>query len=150
MGKHCASSGMKPPAARMGGGGPNLSLDGLNQKIDSLSTYLETRVRYPRWDGESTLSGGVKERVMTGNPRVNRALSGLSVFAGRWMILSCLLLPSGVTVAQGNASAAKGEPAAMSQPAAPAAQQVAKSGKESIPVLFLSDRSEEHTSELQS
>ena len=78
------------------------------------------------------LSGG-RERVMTGSGRVNRAVSGLCAIAGRCVLMSCLLLPCGGMVAQGNVSAAT------NQPAAPYIQQAAKAGKESIPVLFLSD-----------
>jgi sphingomyelin phosphodiesterase acid-like 3 len=57
----------------------------------------------------------------------------LRAVAGQCVLVSCLLLPCGVTFAQGNASAAP------SKPAATAAQQPGKLGKESIPVLFLSD-----------
>lgn len=70
---------------------------------------------------------------MTGNRRVNRVVNGLSAVAVRCVLMSCLLLPCGGAVAQGNASAAT------SGPAAPAIQRDAKPSKESIPVLFLSD-----------
>jgi len=70
---------------------------------------------------------------MTGNRRANRSVNGLRAVVGECALMSCLLLPCGRMVAQGNAGAAT------SGRAAPVAQQAAKSGKESIPVLFLSD-----------